>query len=707
MKKIILFTGFIISLNITGQVNLAWAKQLGGPSSEIGVNITVDNNDNIITFGEFSGTSDFDPGAGTFNLTSNGLIDLYITKLDALGNFVWGKRIGGTSEDKAFGLCVDQNNNIYISGMFQGTADFDPGVGTFTMTSTGMDDAYICKLDPSGNLVWAKQFTDLQADLATEIRVDNLGNVYTCGSFYGTTDFDPGPSTFTIATLGGQDCFISKLDASGNFIWAKAIGANGFQQFHKLVLDVSNNIYLTGYVENTVDFDPGPGTYTLSANPNGDSFILKLNSSGNFIWAKTFIASAGGSRSAGYSIDLDVNNNVYSIGNFNGTVDFDPGVGTTTLISSGVNNTYISKLDASGNFVWVKKYAGTNTVCGEYIQLDRIGNVYTSGYFDGNIDFDPSITTFNLNTFGSVDSYITKLDNLGNFIWSKQIGGLGSDASLESYVDFSGSVYNVGQFSSTCDFDPSPSTFSLNTLGLTDSYVMKLSCNSPTNVTTGFNSTLCSNKTTTLIVTASSPVNWYSAPTSTVILGTGNSFITPTLSIGNYTFYAEATQTCLARTAITITVNPTPSITVNSGVICSGQSFTMVPSGASTYTYSSGSAVVTPSASSNYSVIGTSSLGCISSNTAVSSVIVNACTGINELIAISIAIYPNPNNGLFTIELNETSQVIITSVLGNVLFKSTLDAGKQTLEIKNYANGIYFVQLNQNGKQQTIKLIKE
>ena len=114
---------------------------------------------------------------------------------------------------------------------------------------------------------------------------------------------------------------------------------------------------------------------------------------------------------------------------------------------------------------------------------------------------------------------------------------------------------------------------------------------------------------------------------------------------------------------------------------------------------------VSPAVTSIYTVSVSDASACVASTTVM--VTVDACTGIDEVIGNSILIYPNPNNGVFTIELNETTQVIITNVLGHVLLNSTFEAGMQILDIKNNVNGIYFVQLNQNGKQRTIKLIKE
>src|SRR5690606_26678071 len=106
-------------------------------------------------------TVDFDPGNGVFNLTSADFEDIFISKLDANGNFVWAKRIGGTGSDFGYAISIDNNGNIYTTGAFMGTADFDPGTGSYTMSSSGFFDAFILKLDANGNFVWAKQFSGI------------------------------------------------------------------------------------------------------------------------------------------------------------------------------------------------------------------------------------------------------------------------------------------------------------------------------------------------------------------------------------------------------------------------------------------------------------------------------------------------------------------------------------------------------------------
>ncbi len=201
------------------------------------------------------------------------------------------------------------------------------------------------KLDASGNFVWAKQMGVTGSSGGTSITIDGLGNVYTLGGFGGTVDFDPGASTFNLTSAGSNDIFVSKLDISGNFVWAKKMGGNNFDWGTSMVIDGSSNIYTTGKFVGTADFDPGAGIYNLtSSSGNADIFVSKLDASGNFIWARQ-MAGAGISNSIGTSIALDGSSNIYTTGYFEATIDFDSGAGTFNLTSMGNDDIFVHKMD--------------------------------------------------------------------------------------------------------------------------------------------------------------------------------------------------------------------------------------------------------------------------------------------------------------------------------------------------------------------------
>ena len=321
--------------------NFIWARSFGGSLDDIGRSITVDASGNVYTTGYFQGTADFDPGAGTANITSAGNEDIFIQKLDASGNFLWAKSFGGSLADYGLSIAVDAAGNVYTTGYFQGTADFDPGAGTTNLTSEGSLDVYVQKLNSTGNFVWTKSFGGSLNDQGFSITVDDSGNVHTTGSFEGTVDFDPGAGSATRTSSGSLDVFVQKLNASGTYDWAISFGASSSDQGYSVTVDASGNVYTTGSFLGTADFDPGSGTANLTSAGPWDVFIQKINASGNFVWAKSF---GGNSIDAGNAITVDASGNVYTTGHFAGTVDFDPGVGTANLTSAGNYDVFVQKL---------------------------------------------------------------------------------------------------------------------------------------------------------------------------------------------------------------------------------------------------------------------------------------------------------------------------------------------------------------------------
>ncbi|MDQ3047275.1 MAG: SBBP repeat-containing protein, partial [Bacteroidota bacterium] len=361
----------------------------------------------------FYETVDFDPGPGNFDLVSVGMCDIFLSKLNNEGDFIWAKSIGTNAAEVGTGIKIDASGNIYGIGW---------GFGGGTT---------ILKLNASGLEIWTKNMSVISA---TDIGIDATGNVYSAGSFFsGTIDFDPGPGTFNLTSAGSDDIWISKLNQSGNFVWAKNIGGSGHPEANSIVLDGSGNLYITGYTNGVVDFDPGPGTYNLtstSASYDYDAFILKLDSLGNFLWVKSF---GSNSYDIGRSIALDGLGNIYTTGSFNGTADFDPGPGIHYLSAASTGSAdedvFISKLDPNGNFLWAKNFGGYSGDYGTSVEVDLSGNVYATGHFRGLVDFDSGPGIFSL-TSEDADVFILKLDSLGYFKWAVKMGGISADQGL-------------------------------------------------------------------------------------------------------------------------------------------------------------------------------------------------------------------------------------------------------------------------------------
>ena len=602
-----------------------WVKQMGGMQQKVANSIVADASGNVYTAGAFSGTVDFDPGPAVFNLSSPVAENIFVSKLNAAGNFVWAKQMTGDANGNATSIAVDASGNVYTTGHFYGTTDFDPGPLIFSLTSIGSADIFISKLDAAGNFVWAKQMGGAAYKNANSIAINVSGYIYTTGSFSSTVDFDPGPGVVNLVPSGTEDIFISKLDLSGNFVWAKQMGGGVDAHIFGISItsDASGNVYTTGsfYATTGIDFDPGPGIFILNSSFNVEKiFVSKLNASGSFVWAKQMVAlvdnCAGGS---GRSIALDPSGNVYSTGAFCGTVDFDPGPGTSYLITSSPEGEgFISKLDGSGNFAWAKKIGEfsppASYVTGYSITADASGDIYTTGYFRGIVDFDPGAAVFNMSALGSGDAFVSKLNASGDFVWAKQMGGSGGSCGGYSVaVDALGNVYTTGVFSGTVDFDPGGGIYNLTSVAgnfQSDIFVHKMGrcANSTSSILTV---TDCKSYTLNGITYTSSGVY------TQIIVNTAgcDSIITLNLTINrintavnvsscnNYTwngstYFTSGTyiDTLIANNGcdsiitlqLTILTKPSPYLGTDTS-ICNGRSIKLYPGLFNTYTWQDGS----------------------------------------------------------------------------------------------------------------------
>ena len=381
----------------------------------------------------------------------------------------WVKTFGGIGYDIGNSVTVDDEGNIYTTGSFNDTVDFDPGPDVMKLNPGRGSAIFIQKLDANGNFIWAKSCGGKGNQIGQSIKVDAMGDVYTTGIFQDTIDFNPGTGVANLSAVGEEDVFILKLDANGNFLWAKSFGGIEMDRGYSIAIDAEGNVYTTGYFIDTVDFDPGTGVTNLSAVGGKDIFILKLDPNGNFVWAKSF----GGTE--GIGIAIDGMGNVITTGYFSDTVDFDPGTGVMNLTSAGETDIFILKLDANGNLLWAKSCGGYWIVGGGIsITFDATNNVYTTGAFDGTVDFDPGTGVKNLSAMGESDIFIQKLDAQGNFIWAKTFGGNDFDQSYSIAIDAESNVYSIGDFVGTVDFDPGTGVANLSAVKDGDIFIQKL-----------------------------------------------------------------------------------------------------------------------------------------------------------------------------------------------------------------------------------------
>lgn len=425
---------FIQKLDSSG--NLIWVHKIGnnlnGPLAA-GNDIVVDDLGNLYITGTFKGPIDFDPSTGVHNLNGTSNVHLFILKLDSNGSFIWVKDVqGGSASSRGLSIAIDGQNNLCVAATFFGTIDIDldPSPGAFTMvTSLGGGyaslDALVLKLDNNGNFLWGKTIGStgsLESTIYSAITVDDQNNIYTTGTFRGTVDFNPNAGITSITSSGSyQNTFIQKLDANGNFLWANSSTAT---ESNAIAIDGQGNVCTTGkYFLASTDFDPGSGVYNIPTGPFGSHndhvFIQKLDASGNFIWANSFVH--GYSHDYGNAIAIDGQNNIY--------------VG-------GVHNEwsmFMLKVNAVGSLIWSEIFSFSGNIVNS-IMVDQQNNIYATGQFVGTMDFDPGSGTANQTSNGSVDIFVLKWkEQLATPILSPQM----MDGNIQVYPNPSQGYINI------------------------------------------------------------------------------------------------------------------------------------------------------------------------------------------------------------------------------------------------------------------------
>jgi Secretion system C-terminal sorting domain/Beta-propeller repeat len=396
--------------------------------------------------------------------------------------FEWAKKFGNTNTgyENCFAVATDNSGNIYSTGYFSGISDFDPGVGVTNLTSSLYGDMFITKMDPSGNLVWVKQIAGNGTEIGYSIFIDNSGSIYTSGNFNGICDFDPGAGIYNLTTTTLTGSFILKLNASGGFEWAHNTGQTQGDYRSFVTVDNTGNAFITCSITSPFDFDPTANEFILNPGPNPAAFITKFSSNGNYVWTKMFNIPTGAQQYSTpvsiTSLATDADGNVIAAGEFDQTVDFNPGTAVDNLTTLGNKDSVILKLNASGDFVWVKQFGGIALNRTQTIAVDTSGNVYTAGRFEFETDFDPGVGVFNLSpydpqNYGGI--FISKLNASGEFVWAKNFGYWNVTDEVNLVLDANRNIYVAGEFSGNFDFDPTSASFLLT--GNNDNFVAKYS----------------------------------------------------------------------------------------------------------------------------------------------------------------------------------------------------------------------------------------
>ncbi len=478
MKRILLSILFFLPFLVSAQnLIVNWANAIGGAAgNEVIQSTVVDASGFVYIGGSFEGTVNFNPNGTASNLTSLGLSDAFFAKYTSAGLLVWANRLGSTGSDEVYAITVDGSGNVYVAGYFNATVDFDPSATTSNLTASGSDDIFYGKYSSVGALTWANAHGSADFDAAVAIKVDPSGNVYVTGYFTGTVDFDPSNVATNIKTaVGTQDIFLGKFSSAGALMWIDTFGSATYDAGVSIDLD-NSNVYISGSYSGTIDLDPGASNSATGNLGGDDVFFAKYAlSTGALVWWATIRSSVNDQAT---SIVVS-GTNFYLGGVFSGSASFYSMSGNVTKVSNGGSDIFIAKYDGATSLptlTWLNTIGGSLDDRSNLLAIDASANVYSTGFFQGTVDFDPSAAAFNLVSTGLQDIYLASYDaTTGAVSLAKKIGGTSDDEGTTIAIDASNNVYTGGYFQGTASFDFSSTLQNKTSLGLWDGYIAKYS----------------------------------------------------------------------------------------------------------------------------------------------------------------------------------------------------------------------------------------
>lgn len=454
--------------------NFLAGKSVGGTVADDVTDLKFNSNQ-IFIAGTFRDTVDFDPAAGTiFNLTStgtstDGFFAKYTTGLDFTNAF----SISGAGTENLSSLSFNSFGDLYITGNTSGTTDFDPSPSFTNIAIPSGRISFIAKYANEGGFLWVKNIGGRTTGTIypSKIVVGSDNSLYVSGQFNLSSDFDPSTANVTLAPEG-LDVFIAKYDIDGNYAWAGKIGGPPVDTFTSLVLDDSNNLYLTGAFTGVVDFDISAGTVSIDS-ANGAGFFAKYSSAG-------VLSYAFNTETTGTKVLFDsTTNSIILSGTFSGYRDVDVSANSTFLYADIINS-FFTKYTVNGSYLYAKQLGNYPTSVGvNFVGTDADGAVYRAGNYGGTLDLDPSAATSEVTSVGWTDSYLAKYSSTGTLLWTKSIGGNLFSGISAMNTDPNGNTYIMGRFFGTVDFDPSANVANLVSTSntLSETFIAKYDAN--------------------------------------------------------------------------------------------------------------------------------------------------------------------------------------------------------------------------------------
>ncbi len=326
----------------------------------------------------------------------------------------WVNQLDADADGIIRSVKVDQQNNVYVLGAFEGSLDLDPGLGVFNVTSPSVanKDIFLAKYDSSGAFIWGFDIGDSAEQSANYLFIKSNGNIIISGEIEGVVDFDPSINSFTVSSKSAfGNTYVASYSNSGSFNWVRLFEYADQSGSWYTELDNSENIYLSFDVKDSVDLDPDTGVTMVYGNNYEKTFLVKLNPNGKYNWHIT-LGDSGFTSLRRISFE---NDQMYLMGRYTKSFDMDPSIGVSSISDGGnfQEKIFIGRYDTSANFNWAIWHffdglGGTGQI------RARNNSLYYFNRLISNVDFNPGSSNGSFSISNNSFSF-TNFDSSGTY----------------------------------------------------------------------------------------------------------------------------------------------------------------------------------------------------------------------------------------------------------------------------------------------------
>ncbi len=413
----------------SARAQFQWAGRIASTSSFVSgvpdIGVVLDTNDNCYVTGWFDGRNNF--GGVSLTNQSVGGSDIFVAKYNSAGALQWAQRAGGTSVNYGRAVGVDTNGDIYVTGGYQGPANF----GSTNLPATSGEQFFLAKYTSSGTVKWLQTSTGGITNSGIGLAVDGAGNSYALAVMdWSGTSITFGSETISTVEGGHTLLILVKYDSTGTAQWAQLFDSAEETYGSKVAVDAAGNVYVRG----AFSYDMTIGSSNLMVNPTTatkNMFLAKFNNTGALVWLQQ---PAGGNVDEG-GVAVDPAGDAFVSGAFNTNLDFGNGITLTNEANSTASfgDAFLAMYDSSGAIQWAQRAGGANGGFYWDVALDAETNVYAAGFWGSGAG-------------------VAKYNPGGTFQWSYSASSTSSSLATKCAVDSAGHCYLGGFYQGTATF---------------------------------------------------------------------------------------------------------------------------------------------------------------------------------------------------------------------------------------------------------------